>query len=236
MEAPKDPGGGGRGSRPRRLIRVKTGVFQAGALSAPRAWPTLRGMSERLDKLASELGQMLAEQSLTLATAESCTGGWVAKVVTDIPGSSAWFDRGFVTYGDLAKQEMLGVSAATLDAEGAVSEAVVREMALGALSRSRAQVALAISGIAGPAGGSEDKPVGTVWFAWALHGALRGIGPGGDEPRTEIRAQLLQFAGDREEVRHQSVRVALERLLELLPRVLPQVLPDSRPAPTQAGG
>jgi nicotinamide-nucleotide amidase len=193
-------------------------------------------MSERLDKLASELGQMLAEQSLTLATAESCTGGWVAKVVTDIPGSSAWFDRGFVTYGDLAKQEMLGVSAATLDAEGAVSEAVVREMALGALSRSRAQVALAISGIAGPAGGSEDKPVGTVWFAWALHGALHRTRPGGDEPRTEIRVQLLQFAGDREEVRHQSVRVALERLLELLPELLPQVLPESLPAPTQAGG
>jgi nicotinamide-nucleotide amidase len=196
-------------------------------------------MSERLDKLASELGQMLAEQSLTLATAESCTGGWVAKVVTDIPGSSAWFDRGFVTYGDLAKQEMLGVSAATLDAEGAVSEAVVREMALGALSRSRAQVALAISGIAGPAGGSEDKPVGTVWFAWALHGAMPGSDADGG-PRPEVRSQLLQFAGDREEVRHQSVRVALERLLELLPEllplVLPQVLPDSPPAPTQAGG
>lgn len=173
-------------------------------------------MSERLDRLASDLGQRLAVQGLTLATAESCTGGWVAKVVTDIAGSSGWFDRGFVTYGDLAKQDMLGVSPATLGTHGAVSEAVVREMALGALGRSRAQVALAISGIAGPAGGSEDKPVGTVWFAWALSGALADTTHGG-EPRAQVWSQLLQFAGDREEVRHQSVRVALERLLELLP-------------------
>lgn len=169
-------------------------------------------MSESLDRLASDLGRQLVLHGLTLTTAESCTGGWVAKVVTDIAGSSGWFDRGFVTYGDRAKLDMLGVSPATLDAHGAVSEAVVREMALGALGRSRAQVALAISGIAGPAGGSEDKPVGTVWFAWALPGAAEGR-----EPRPLVWTQLLQFAGDREEVRHQSVRVALERLLELLP-------------------
>jgi nicotinamide-nucleotide amidase len=172
-------------------------------------------MSERLDRLASELGSRLAEQGLTLATAESCTGGWAAKVITDIPGSSAWLDRGFVTYSDLAKQEMLGVSGDTLAAEGSVSEAVVREMALGALAQSRARVALAISGIAGPAGGSEDKPVGTVWFAWALSGVAPGAAAA--DPVPEVHSQLLRFAGDREEIRHQSVRVALERLLELLP-------------------
>lgn len=169
-------------------------------------------MSERLDRLAADLGRRLAEQGLTLATAESCTGGWVAKVITDIPRSSAWFDRGFVTYSNLAKQDMLGVSPEILSSQGAVSEAVVREMALGALNRSGAQVSVAISGIAGPDGGSEDKPVGTVWFAWALPEAK--LGP---TPRSvEVRTQLFQFAGDREEVRHQSVRVALERLLELL--------------------
>jgi nicotinamide-nucleotide amidase len=169
-------------------------------------------MSERLDGLAADLGRRLAERRLTLATAESCTGGWVAKVVTDIPGSSVWFDRGFVTYSDLAKRDMLGVSPEILSSQGAVSEGVVREMALGALNGSGAQVSVAISGIAGPDGGSEDKPVGTVWFAWAIPEA--NLGPSARS--VEVRTQLFQFAGDREEVRHQSVRVALERLLELL--------------------
>jgi nicotinamide-nucleotide amidase len=124
-------------------------------------------------------------------------------VVTDIPGSSAWFDRGFVTYSNDAKRDMLGVSEATLAEQGAVSAEAVAEMVLGALANSRAGVSVAVSGIAGPDGGSEDKPVGTVFFAWALTGR---------EPLT----QRVQFAGDREEVRHQSVRLALERLLELL--------------------
>jgi nicotinamide-nucleotide amidase len=171
-------------------------------------------MSERLDDLAAALGQRLAGQGLTLATAESCTGGWVAKVVTDVPGSSVWFDRGFVTYADTAKCDMLGVSPETLDAQGAVSEAVVREMALGALNRSRAQVAVAVSGVAGPGGGSPDKPVGTVWFAWALREGPIGVAGAGAQ---RVWTQLFRFAGDREEVRHQSVRVALGRLLELLP-------------------
>lgn len=173
-------------------------------------------MSERLDGLASDLGQQLALHGLMLTTAESCTGGWAAKVITDVAGSSGWFDRGFVTYRDLAKTDMLGVSPATLDTYGAVSEAVVREMALGALARSRAQVALAISGIAGPDGGSEDKPVGTVWFAWVLAAATPATAANA-EPQPRVWTQLFQFAGNREEVRHQSVRVALERLLELLP-------------------
>jgi nicotinamide-nucleotide amidase len=178
-------------------------------------------MSERLDTLAADLGRRLVEQGLTLATAESCTGGWVAKVVTDIPGSSGWFDRGFVTYADAAKIDMLGVSATTLETQGAVSEAVAREMALGALAQSCARVAVAISGIAGPEGGTEDKPVGTVWFAWALPGPAAHEAPppgaAGAGPEVRVQTQLLRFAGDREEVRHQSVRVALGRLLELLP-------------------
>jgi len=168
-------------------------------------------MSETLDRIASELGGHLKALGLTLATAESCTGGWVAKVITDVPGSSAWFDRGYVTYSFKAKVEMLGVSAQTLDAEGAVSEAVAREMVLGALAHSRASVALAVSGIAGPDGGTADKPVGTVWFAWARAGT-------GD---AQIWTQCFQFAGNREEVRHQSVRVGLERLRELLTQAPP---------------
>jgi len=160
-------------------------------------------MTERLDKLAELLGQRLEAAGLVLATAESCTGGWLSKVVTDIPGSSAWFDRGFVTYGNPAKQELLGVSAAAIADHGAVSEEVAREMAQGALKYSRAGVAVAITGIAGPAGGSEDKPVGTVCFAWVL------------ENRVPL-SQRVQLAGNREEVRHQSVRLALEHLLELL--------------------
>ena len=160
-------------------------------------------MTERLDTLAGELGQRLEAAGLMLTTAESCTGGWVSKVVTDIPGSSAWFDRGFVTYGNPAKQELLGISAAAIADHGAVSEEVAREMAQGALAHSRAGVAMAITGIAGPGGGTEDKPVGTVCFAWVRAG------------RT-LLSQRVQFVGNREEVRHQSVRLALERLLELL--------------------
>jgi nicotinamide-nucleotide amidase len=160
-------------------------------------------MSETLDILSHALGQRLAAAGLRLATAESCTGGWLAKVVTDIPGSSGWLDRGFVVYSNAAKTEMLGVDAGTIATEGAVSEPVARAMAVGALARSDAQIAIAITGIAGPEGGSDDKPVGTVWFAWAFADG-------------EVSAQRLQFAGNREEVRHQSVRVALERLSELL--------------------
>lgn len=160
-------------------------------------------MSEPLDPIAASLGDALRRRGLSLVVAESCTGGWLAKVATDIAGSSEWFDRGFVTYSNRSKQEMLGVSAATLEAEGAVSEAVVAQMAAGALTYSRARVSIAISGIAGPGGGSPEKPVGTVWFAWAL-------------PGTAPVTQRFQFAGDRDEVRHQAVRIALERLLELV--------------------
>ncbi|WP_295392286.1 nicotinamide-nucleotide amidase [uncultured Thiodictyon sp.] len=160
-------------------------------------------MTESLDPLATRLGELLLAQGLHLTAAESCTGGWIAKVATDIAGSSAWFDRGFVTYSNSAKTEMLGVRAATLEAQGAVSEAVVLEMVAGALAHSRAQVAVAVSGIAGPGGGSADKPVGRVWFAWSVPGAPPW-------------ARCLQFVGERGEVRHQAVRCAIAALVERL--------------------
>ncbi len=159
--------------------------------------------SEALTALAQRVGAKLKAQGLMLATAESCTGGWVAQAVTAIAGSSDWFDRGFVTYSDAAKREMLGVNAATLASYGAVSEQTAREMAAGALAHSRAQAALAITGIAGPSGGSPEKPVGTVCFAWSRKDAAP-------------IAQTRLFKGDRESVRRQSVMFALQILLELL--------------------
>jgi competence/damage-inducible protein CinA C-terminal domain len=160
-------------------------------------------MNDQLFELARLLGEELKARNLWLATAESCTGGWVGEAVTAVSGSSAWYDRGFITYTNQAKQDMLGVSAETLGAHGAVSEATVREMALGALAHSRAQVALAISGIAGPTGGTPEKPVGLVWFAWAFKDG-------------RVEAEQRVFAGDRQSVRRQAVEYALKRLLKLL--------------------
>jgi len=160
-------------------------------------------MNDELQQMAARLGEALLTRGERLAAAESCTGGWIAKVVTDIPGSSGWFDRGFVTYSNEAKQELLGVAAATLDSHGAVSEATVRAMVAGTFAHSRADLALAVSGIAGPGGGSPEKPVGTVWFAWGRRdGALIA--------RREL------FAGDRTEVRRQSVLTALQGAMDLL--------------------
>lgn len=153
-----------------------------------------------MDELARRVGEALVKARALLATAESCTGGWAAQVVTSVAGSSAWFERGFVTYSNAAKQELLGVRAETLLRCGAVSEDTAREMALGALSRSRASIALAITGVAGPGGGTATKPVGMVCFAWAL---------GPDRVRSETR----HFQGDREAVRRQSVIHALEGVL-----------------------
>ncbi|MGH8708472.1 MAG: CinA family protein [Burkholderiales bacterium] len=155
-----------------------------------------------MNELAQRVGAALKAQGLRLATAESCTGGWAAMALTAIPGSSDWFERGYVTYSNAAKQEDLGVAADTLRQHGAVSEAVAREMAAGAAKRARAQVALAITGVAGPTGGTKDKPVGLVCFAWAQ----------GSKMASETR----RFDGDRESVRRQSVLHALERVLELL--------------------
>jgi nicotinamide-nucleotide amidase len=157
----------------------------------------------RIYDLAERFGRRLERSKLMAATAESCTGGWVAEAITMVPGSSAWFDRGFVTYTNDAKREMLGVRPETLEQHGAVSEAVVREMVAGALRASRAQVALAVSGVAGPSGGSPGKPVGTVCFAWGVQGA-------------EPRAETQHFPGDREAVRRQSVLHALAVVLEML--------------------
>jgi len=155
-----------------------------------------------MDELARRLGERLKAAKAVLATAESCTGGWAAQVVTSVAGSSSWFDRGFVTYSDAAKQELLGVRPETLRAHGAVSEATAREMARGALERSAASVALAITGVAGPGGGTPEKPVGMVCFAWAL---------GGD-----TRSETRRLQGDRESVRRQSVVLALEGVLKAL--------------------
>jgi nicotinamide-nucleotide amidase len=158
-----------------------------------------------LYELAERAGRALEARGWVLTTAESCTGGWVAEAITMVPGSSAWFDRGFVTYTYVSKREMLGVRAETLEAHGAVSEAVVREMVQGALKSSHAQVALAVSGTAGPSGGTAEKPVGTVCFAWAAAES---------EPRTETH----HFAGDREAVRRQSVMHALTVLIDIVRR------------------
>jgi nicotinamide-nucleotide amidase len=156
-----------------------------------------------MDEIATQVGAMLKLHGMMLATAESCTGGGVAQAITEVAGSSAWFERGFVTYSNLSKQQMLGVREATIRQHGAVSEMTVREMAEGALQHSTAQVALVVSGIAGPDGGSADKPVGAVWFAWGLkHG--------------ETRAQRFQLDGNRTEVRAQAVRIALQGIADLL--------------------
>ena len=156
-----------------------------------------------LYKLAEDVGAALKKRGLMLATAESCTGGWIAEAVTMVAGSSDWFERGFVTYTYISKREMLGVQKATLDKQGAVSEDVVREMVAGALARSHAQVAVAVSGVAGPAGGTPDKPVGFVCFAWGMKDG---------KPRSETK----RFSGDREAVRRQSVAHALKGLLTML--------------------
>ena len=159
--------------------------------------------SDTLSALAILAGTRLRAAGLFLATAESCTGGWVAQAVTAVAGSSQWFDRGFVTYSNAAKMEMLHVKPNTLQAHGAVSEQTAGEMAAGALAGSRAHVAVAITGIAGPDGGTADKPVGTVCFGWAQTNRM-------------VHTETRHFAGDRESVRRQSVMVALQGVLELL--------------------
>ena len=158
-------------------------------------------MSDDPGKLAALLGERLKAKGLVLATAESCTGGWVAQAVTSVSGSSDWFDRGFVTYSNEAKREMLGVRAETLDRHGAVSEATAREMAAGALAASAAGVAVSITGVAGPTGGTAAKPVGMVCFGWALRDG-------------RVDTATKRFDGDREAVRRQSVTFALRGLLE----------------------
>jgi nicotinamide-nucleotide amidase len=161
-------------------------------------------VSEReLTDLAEQLGQCLIARGLKLASAESCTGGWLAKIITDIPGSSAWFTGAVVSYSNELKQRLLGVEASTLNEFGAVSGDTVMEMSDGLFSHTDADVVVSISGIAGPEGGSEDKPVGLVWLSW------------GKRDKT-IFAMPFNFDGDREAVRKQSVKQALNSLLDFL--------------------
>ena len=158
---------------------------------------------QELEQAGVRLGKLLQEQGRTIATAESCTGGWVAKVLTDRAGSSAYVMAGLVTYSNSAKQALLGVSADSLEQHGAVSEPVVRQMVAGAVQAAGVDVAVAISGVAGPGGGSPDKPVGTVWFAW---------GSGLDQTEAVVK----HFDGDRDEVRRQSVLFALQAVTGFL--------------------
>lgn len=156
-----------------------------------------------LTDVVTELATRLRERGWQMASAESCTGGLIAAACTELSGSSDWFDRGFVTYSNAAKTDSLGVPAALIDAHGAVSEPVARAMASGAVAHSAARCALAVTGVAGPTGGSADKPVGTVWFGWST--------PAG------VVTEHRRFDGDRAAVRAQAVRHALAGLLQRLP-------------------
>jgi len=153
--------------------------------------------------LVRVLAKAMQHRGLHLVTAESCTGGWIAKLVTDLPGSSAWFDAGLVTYSNEAKQHLLGVSSATLEQFGAVSAETAREMLAGALVHSTADVAVAVTGIAGPDGGTPDKPVGTIWIGWQRRGA-------------EADTRCFHYVGNRDAVRRQTVAAALSGLRHCL--------------------
>ncbi len=161
---------------------------------------------ENLLALAHRIAEHFEGSGRALVTAESCTGGWIAKLLTDVPGCSDWFERGFVTYSNAAKQELLAVPATVLDEYGAVSEPTVRAMAEGALCSSRAKLALSVSGIAGPGGGRPDKPLGLVWFGWAQQVA---------SDRLQVTSEYRVFNGNRDDVRRQAVVRALEGVLEL---------------------
>ena len=156
--------------------------------------------NQALERLSAEVGIRLKKRRWMLATVESCTGGWVAEAVTAIAGSSEWFERGFVTYSNAAKHEMLGVAVDLIERHGAVSEEVARAMAVGALRHSRAQIALSITGVAGPSGGSVDKPVGLVCFGWATGNLTQVV-------------ETKRFSGDREAVRRAAVQHALQGVL-----------------------
>ena len=153
--------------------------------------------------MAQRMGRLARKHGIFIATAESCPGGGIAAAITRISGSAKWFDRGFVTYHNLAKKQMLGVRQETLHKFGAVSEQVARQMAAGALRRSQATVSVAVTGIAGPTGGTKAKPVGTVWFAWAAK-------------NNPVQSRMFRFEGDRYEVRRQTVAMALQGIIDLL--------------------
>ena len=160
-------------------------------------------MNDELRALCEQLAERLQARGWMLATAESCTGGLIAAACTELSGSSNWFERGFVTYSNEAKTELLGVDAGLVTQHGAVSEVVARAMAFGALRHSRAQASVAVTGVAGPTGGSPQKPVGTVWFGFQVDG--------------QLTSETRRFDGDRAAVRAATVEHALRRLLQLLP-------------------
>ena len=167
----------------------------------PKSW--LYMSDNQIDNLALELGQALVRRRWRIATAESCTGGWIAQAITSVPGSSKWFEQGFITYSNEAKCKQLNVKEKVLKDSGAVSSAVVIAMATSALERAVADIAVAVSGIAGPDGGSEEKPVGTVWIAWAISGEKHF-------------SRLYHFTGGRSDIRQQTVVEALKGILVLL--------------------
>jgi nicotinamide-nucleotide amidase len=201
--------------------------------TADHAGGYTRRMVSQLSELVALVAGWALEKKYRIVTAESCTGGWIAKAFTDAAGSSRWFECGYVTYSNAAKVRDLGVTSRTLDEHGAVSERTVREMAAGALRVSGADVSIAVSGIAGPDGGTAEKPVGTVWFCVARRHGVGGAsavfgeapvdagtgGPGGPNSAASADIQLLSegevFAGDRETVRRASVKRALELVLRL---------------------
>jgi nicotinamide-nucleotide amidase len=162
----------------------------------------LLNKEQTIEDIPGRIADFLLQNQLSLATAESCTGGMIAARCTDLAGSSQWFERGFVTYSNAAKTELLGVDSALIEMHGAVSESVARAMAFGAIRHSAAQVSIAVTGIAGPSGGSVTKPVGTVWFGFSVQGILH--------------SELVRFDGDRAAVRQQTVAHALQRCLALL--------------------
>ena len=164
-------------------------------------------MTTEIELWARRLGQALGARGWMAATAESCTGGGVAYAITEISGSSSWFDRSFVTYTNAAKQQMLGVDGSLLQTYGAVSEPVVQAMALGALRNSQAQLSVSISGVAGPLGGSVEKPVGTVWMAWALSSSSEHV---------VVNSHCFHFEGDRGAVRQQAILAALQGMCKLI--------------------
>ncbi len=157
-----------------------------------------------LHDLVKQVGKTLTDKGAMVVTAESCTGGMIAEALTDVAGSTAWFDRAYITYSYESKREMLGIKETTIQKKGAVSQECVEEMALGALQQSHAKVSVACSGIAGPGGGTPDKPVGTVWLAWAVQG------------QDGVKSQRFQFDGDRQSVREQTTEAALNGILELM--------------------
>ena len=170
-------------------------------------------LSTNTTDLNDQLAKRLLAKGWSLATAESCTGGMIAAFCTDLSGSSQWFERGFVSYSNASKTELLGVDASLIERHGAVSEEVARAMALGALRHSRAQVALAVTGVAGPTGGSVDKPVGCVWFAWGVPGSS---GPSMGAQSAWIKSERRDFVGNRAQVRQATLTHALQTVIELI--------------------